>query len=93
MIVSCDAGIEASSSKLGASKHGNGVAMHGFELWDAGSQFSVPWTNPRTRYDLELKRGRQEGKEEEEDQRLQLSRTYGFICRPSLVGGMRFSRL
>lgn len=77
MIVSCDAGIEASSGKLGASKHGDGVAMHGFELWDVGSQF---FGQPKTRYDLQLTRGRQEGKEEEEDQRLQLSRTHGFIC-------------
>jgi hypothetical protein len=42
VIVGRDAGIQASSSKLGASKHGNGVAMHNFELWDVGSQFLGP---------------------------------------------------
>lgn len=52
VVVSCDAGIETCSGKLGASKHGDGVAMHGFESWD------VPWANPRSRYDLELTRSR-----------------------------------
>lgn len=83
MIVGCDAGIEASSGKLRASKHGDGIAMHGFESEDDGSQFLGSISILRSG----LIRGRQEGKEERQDQRLQLSRTHGFIGKPSL-GGM-----
>jgi hypothetical protein len=42
MVIGCDAGIKAGSSQLGASKHGDGVAMHGFESRDVGSQILGP---------------------------------------------------